>query len=169
MNDNEKTLNSFIASNYDKLKEYIRTANNGFINEDIFHETLIRCMSKFNETPNLNNEYLVWNFIPYFIKAYKTNAIREFQYYSNRNKVDCSFDEYEFSLNPYFGDSCSIETIIDYNMLFEKVKYEFGIETFEKFSDWMNGYTIEDINKIHSCNNSRYTIDKVRKFLRSHI
>ena len=78
-------LSNYIEANYDNIKtllkkEWFKMKHNNF-DEDIFHNTLIKCMDKFNSTMFNENEFMA-----YLVSSFKMNVIREENYFINSTK-----------------------------------------------------------------------------------
>ena len=123
-------------------------------NIDIFHDTLLKCIVKFNDNTDFND------FIPYFIKAFRINVIREDAYHYKSKRIDNS---------PMINEPLSnqdIETQIDFNLILCDVCERFGREYCNIFEDWLSGFTIKELNEMYLHINVRYVIDKIRLYLK---
>ena len=56
---------------------------------------------------------------------------------------------------------------IDFNIILEDIKTTFGVENYDKFMDWLENKTIQEINEAYNCKNSRYIIDKIKNYLKN--
>ena len=153
----EKLIQNYVNENYETLKkmmkkEYRKMERNEF-DEDIFHETLIKCMDIFK-----NKEILDENeFKAYLTTSFKINVIRNKQYHVNSMKTNDNIEDLDNIIDMKYN--------IDFNIILENVKTKFGEENYNKFIDWLENKTIQEINKDYNCNNSRYLIDKIRNFI----
>lgn len=152
---------SFINENYNEIKTLLkkecRKLKNLNFDEDVFHDTLIKCMIK-NETLNLSNE----KFISYLIVSFKTNIKRNKQYFINSKRYDGEIEDFNACNNMKSFDKNNI----DINKILEDVEKNFNEDVKNKFYDWcINQMTINEINNKYNCNNTRYLIDKVKKYI----
>lgn len=150
-------LNRYINSNYKSIKKMLkvewRKMETSEFDEDIFHDTLIKCMDKFNDKDFIEDEFRA-----YIVSSFKMNVIRSKQYYNVSMK---SNDDVETL------DSCiSNKLNVDYNIIIRDVREMFGDENCEKFLDWLENKSIKEINETYNCNNSRYLIDKIRNYVK---
>lgn len=151
-------LKNYIDKNYEVLKtlaqrEWYKTKCTDF-NEDTFHDTLIKCMDKFNNSSKFSD------FIPYFIKSFRINIIRESLYHINANRYDCMDDDIKDVLY-----ESHIENVIDYNTLLSDVCEKFGRTQCEMFEDWLNGFNIRELNEMYGLTTARYIIEKIRRYV----
>ena len=152
----------FIGKNYElikkSLKKELRKNRNLEFDEDVFHDTLLKCIEKYNELKFQTDE----EFIAYIIVSFKTNLKREKLYAVNAKRYDGEIEDFD----SVFEDNDS-KSNMDTNILIEKICKVFGEDTKNKMVDWLiNQMTIEEINNKYNCNNARYTIDKVKKFIK---
>lgn len=150
-------LNRYINSNYKSIKKMLkvewRKMETSEFDEDIFHDTLIKCMDKFNDKDFIEDEFKA-----YIVSSFKMNVIRSKQYYNVSMK---SNDDVETL------DSCiSNKLDVDYNIIIRDIRETFGDENCEKFLDWLENKSIKEINETYNCNNSRYLIDKIRNYVK---
>lgn len=157
MKTTHNELQKYINNHYNEIKRTLkkeyRKLNTSDFDEDIFHETLIKCIEIF-ETKETFNEN---DFMPYIITAFKTNVIRSAQYFSNSMKSNTDVENINVETNNKID--------IDFNLILNDVKNTFGYENYEKFMDWIENKSIKEINENYNCNNSRYIIDKIRNYI----
>ena len=150
-------INRFINENYNSLKSMMkrewRKLESTSFDEDIFHDTLLKCMDKFEEKEFNENDFKA-----YLTQSFKINVVRERLYYNNNMRSDTDVEIIE---KETFDVS-----YIDVNTILENVKSKFGNENYEKFLDWLDDKSIKEINEKHYCNNSRYIIDKIKDFIK---
>ena len=150
-------LNKYINSNYNviykMLKYEWRKMDSSDFDEDIFHETLIKCMDKFNEKSFDENEFKA-----YITSSFKMNVIRSKQYYNVSMKSDTDVETLDSCITNKFN--------CDFNTIVEDIKDTFGDESCEKFLDWLEDKSIKEINETYNCKNSRYLIDKIRSYVK---
>lgn len=146
-------MSKYINLNYEYIKMIV--SSNGTINEDVFHDTLIKCMDKFNNREEIKNN----DFVPYFVKSFKNNMLRN-KLYSNNSNIEFYEDIEQISI---IDNDCLSE--FDIEIILEDIRDKFGKDYNDKFIDWLDNLTISDINRKHNCKNSRYVIDKIRNYI----
>ena len=151
-------LKIYINENYDiiykMLKYEWRKMENIEFDEDIFHETLIKCMDKFNDRTFNENDFKA-----YLTSAFKMNVIRNKQYFNNAMKSNADVETLDSTITNQFN--------CDFNIIIEDVKEKFGEVECEKFLDWLENKSIKEINETYNCKNSRYLIDKIREYVKN--
>ena len=152
------TVNSiYINANYDNLKHILmcewRKISKAPFDEDIFHDTLLKCMSAFENKPIKNDG----EFKAYLVSAFKNNIFRDKAYHRNAKSMDIDVEAIQIPINPISN--------IDKDIIIEAVKKRFGEIPSQQFEDWMNGGTIQRINTKYNCTNARYTIENISKFV----
>lgn len=150
-------VNKYIDSNYNSIRKILyniwRTMDNDDFNEDIFHDTLIKCMDKFN-----NKQFIEEEFKAYIIASFKMNVIRSKQYFNVAMKSNEDIENINTILSDKFN--------VDFNIIIEDVKRKFGQNNCGKFMDWLENKSIKEINEIYNCNNTRYLIDKIKSYIK---
>lgn len=153
-------FNDFVNKSYDVLKNIaIKESNKRIINdsiEDIFHDTLIKCIKQLENKLMSESEY-----IAYFTKAIQINIIRETQYAYNLLKTDVE------DIENWDGEL--IETninSIDFKNILCNIEKTFNEQWKNVFQLWLNGLTIQDINEKLKIRNSRYIVDKVKEWVK---
>lgn len=153
----------FISENYELIKKSLKRdlRNNKSLNfdEDVFHDTILKCMEKHSEI-NFNNDD---EFIAYIIVSFKTNLKREKLYAVNSKRYDGEIEDFASE----FRDNNNNNSNIDINLLMDKIFEKFGEDTKNKaYDSIVCQMTIQEINKKYKCKNARYTIDKVKIFIK---
>lgn len=153
----------FISSNYELIKKSVKRDLRGNrkleFDEDVFHDTLLKCMEKYSDIKFNNDE----EFISYIIVSFKTNLKRDKLYAVNSKRYDGEIEDFESE----FKDISYEKTNIDTDNLINQINVEFGEDSKNKFVDWLiNQLTIKDINEKYNCNNSRYIIDKIKEYIK---
>lgn len=153
-----KELNDYVNINYKSLYKMLnyewRKMESIEFNEDIFHETLIKCMDKFNDKKFNENEFKA-----YITTSFKMNIIREKQYHVNLMKSDTDVETLNYFITNNFN--------CDFHIIMDGIKEKFGKLNYEKFLDWLENKTIKEINEKYKCNNTRYLIDKIKIFVKN--
>lgn len=152
----------FIGNNYElikkTLKKELRKNRNLEFDEDVFHDTLLKCIEKYDELKFQNDD----EFIAYIIVSFKTNLKRDKLYAVNAKRYDGEIEDFDSTFE-YDEPKLNMDT----NILIEKINKVFGEDTKNKMVDWLiNQLTIKEINKKYNCNNARYTIDKVKEYIK---
>lgn len=153
-------FNDFVNKSYDVLKNIaIKESNKRIINdsiEDIFHDTLIKCIKQLENKLMSESEY-----IAYFTKAIQINIIRETQYAYNLLKTDVEdIENWDGELTETNINS------IDFKNILCNIEKNFNEQWKNVFQLWLNGLTIQDINENLKIRNSRYIVDKVKEWVK---
>ena len=149
-------LSNYIEANYDDIKtllkkEWYKMKHKSF-DDDIFHNTLLKCMDKFNSSNFIEND-----FIAYLVSSFKTNVIREDNYFVNSTKDNKDVA----TIKKEVFDNCTI----DYENLLIDICENFNKEYANILEDWLNGCTIKELNQLYNKKNCRYIVDKIRKYI----
>lgn len=153
-------FNEYVAQHYDALKmiatkEVNKKICSDYI-EDIFHDTLIKCIKQLENKPMEQNEILA-----YFTRAIQVNIIRETKYAYNSLKTDgVEVEEWDENLN-----EMNISKI-DYQNILKDIESNFSTEWKNIFQLWSEGFTIQEINEKIQINNSRYIVDKLKIWIK---
>lgn len=153
-------FNELVAEQYDVLKK-IATKEGGKkicqdSIEDIFHDTLIKCIKQLENKLMEQNEILA-----YFTRAVQMNIIRETQYAYNSLKTDgVEIEEWDEDL-----DETNLSQI-DYQNILNDIETHFSKEWKNIFQLWCEGLTIQEINNKLTINNSRYIVDKLKQWVK---
>lgn len=152
----------FISQNYElikkTLKKELRKNRNLEFDEDVFHDTILKCMEKHSDM-KFNNEE---EFLSYIIVSFKTNLKREKLYAYNATKYDGEIDLTNLDIK----DTNYNKNNIDIDIILDKIEKEFGEDIANKAYDWIIcQLTIKEINEKYNCKNARYIIDKVKDFI----
>ena len=148
----------YINQNYNKLKNWLMWDWHQMsiepFDEDIFHDTLLKCIEKF-ENKDMENDS---EFVSYLRSAFKTNALREKLYFRNLQSADVPLENIYRPTTPNYN--------IDMKLVLEKVEKEFGKIACEQFQEWVEGSSIKELNEKYNCSNMRYVMDKIRQFVK---
>lgn len=126
-------------------------------NEDIFHDTLLKCIEKF-ENKDMENDS---EFVSYLRSAFKTNIMREKLYFRNLQSADVPLENIYKPTTPHYN--------IDMVLVLNKVEIEFGKLQCEQFQEWVEGASIKELNEKYNISNMRYVIDKIRKYVKKEL
>lgn len=153
------TIKDFISKNYHKLqkiaKREMRKKQSHLFDEDMFHDTLYKCMTQLDDTLLTTDEI-----IAYFTRAIQINIVRESLYACNKLKSD---EEYTEDDEPIITNSCIPS--IDYKNILDNIKNTFDLEYQVVFRMWSEGYTVKEINDELKIKTARYKIDKIKEWL----
>lgn len=153
-------FNEYVAEHYDVLQKIAtKEANKKICSdyiEDIFHDTLIKCIKQLENKPMELNELLA-----YFTRSVQVNIVRETQYAYNSLKTD------DVEIEEWDEDLDEINTShIDYHNILNDIENTFSNEWKNIFQLWTEGLTIQEINKELNVSNSRYIVDKLKKWVK---
>lgn len=150
----------FISKYYYKLKkdfkENIWDDKLGVENEDIFHDTLIKCKEHL-ENISSNEERL-----KYLYKSLSQNIIREYKYARRRCRGDVE------CLNKLDGGDDIDEIEIDIELAYDAIKKRYGEITAELLMKFCEGWEENRLNIEYKINNSAYIIRKSFNFLKEY-
>lgn len=159
MKTNHDYIQEYINNQYENIKKMLkkeyRKIESSEFDEDIFHETLIKCIDIFKNKETFDDN----EFKAYLTASFKTNVIRDKQYHVNSMKSDVNIENIDN--NAIYKDN------IDFSLVIEDIKITFGYENYEKFMDWLENKSIQEINETYNCKNSRYIIDKIRNYIKN--
>ena len=154
------SFNEFMETNYDILRNILlkewRHRSNAPFDEDLFHDTLIKCMDKF---PN-SDEKSESDFIAYTVKAFQYNFCRKRLYHDVSKNVDAEVEHIQIE--------SKMKLDIDIDIVLEYVKSQFGELPALQFADWINDQTIKQLNAKYNCTNARHVIDRIRVAVYEH-
>lgn len=150
----------FIANNYDKIKNNISNESikklGVIIDEDIFHDTLLKCIKTCNKLDLTIDQLSNYIFI-----SYKTNYLRELEYARNKNRDDVDISTI---------DDCKLDRIdIDYNKIRDIIVGRFGESEWKLFEDYIYGASISDISKECCEKGLYYRFNKIKNYTKQFI
>lgn len=159
MNNDCNKIFTLVESKYDKIKQQftmaVRKSLKVDFNEDVFHDTILKCSEK--EWPeDVTDEQL----LNYLFMAYRTNLIRESQYAYNKNTVITD----EFPEIPHND----IEENYEYYDLINQIKSyiikQYNAKTYEECYDRVvYGKSIKKLEDEYQDTNLRYKLNKIKK------
>lgn len=150
-----------LQDKYVKIKSQFaiayKTSTGETLNEDVFHDTLIKCAETLHEkgTNGMTEE----NLINYLYIAFKTNMLREKIYAYNKNKVNVDIDETIPYIDnfEYWNMRCEIKKFI--------IKY-FDEKTFEECCEWIiDRKSVTEIEQKYNDKNLYYKFAKIKKLI----
>lgn len=153
------TINEVIEKQYAYIlkccKHECVKNNKVAFDEDVFHDTLLKCIEQLN-----NKELKQEDVIAYIISSFKTNILRDGQYARNSKKSDN--DPYIIII------PVSEKNKIDIGLVKEQLYSVFETLEADIFSDWLEGYTIKELNEKYEIKNARYIIDQIKDYIKQY-
>lgn len=151
-----------IATKYEVIKTFCKnvyhhsTGEN--FNEDIFHDTLIKCMETLNDETCKNMDDT--SLIKYTYSAYKTNMIREKQY--SRTKLTTYTDKL-----PDVLIYDNIETNDILNNIHNRIVELYDEQTYDEFYDWIfNNKSVKEIETEYNDTKLTYKFKKINTIIK---
>lgn len=149
-------LFNYINHNYNKIKtllkkEWYKIKQTQF-DDDIFHDTLLKCIEKFDNTNFVESEFMA-----YIVRSFQNNTLRNDMYFINTKR-----DEKEITT---IKQTIEYKDSIDIDMLYNNISSKFSLVYCKIFSDWLEGRTIKDLNQKYNKTNCRYIIDKIKQYI----
>ena len=148
---------SFIAEKYDEIKGGIdkesRKSWSKPIDEDVFHDTILKCVEKIRFNDLTPQQVLNYVFI-----SYKTNYIREQQYARNAMSVDVKITD---DMRGY-----DIPDTPDYEIIKEAVIKEFGEKEWSLFEDYIRGTKVSELERSDGEKGLYYRFNKIRAYIK---
>ena len=146
----------WIAKIYNELKEGLnresRKCWSKLLDEDIFHDTIIKCIDTCKE-----NELTPEQLKNYIFISYKRNYIREQEYVRNKNRSDLP-EGYDISVLDDIN--------IDYEFVKKKVIEVFGEDEWRLFEDYIYGSKVSDIERDNSEKGFYYRFNKIKNYVK---
>ena len=158
-NERDITFMNYIGENYESLKRKLKRVHNGYkevlFDEDVFQDTILKVNESLKERLLSKEVYE-----KYFCQSFKRNLLREKLYHFN-SKTDKVYDFEE--LNVF--DNKFIESEIDFNLVVETLKEEFGDKLTEIYIDWLKGYKVKELIEKYKVKSCYYHINKMTEFI----
>lgn len=153
-------VREFISKEYTLLKknakyEWRRKSNDEF-NEDVFHDTLVKCISQLNDKLMTKEEL-----IAYFVGAFQINCLRENMYACNSKRSDEEVEGINID-----GETTIKSLSIDYKMILKKIQLVFGEEYEKIFKLSMEGYSVKEITEETNYKTVRYKLDVIKNWIK---
>lgn len=153
-------ITNYVAMCYNDLKAILirewRKKSQAPFDEDIFHDTLLNCLDKF---PN-DDTKTIQDFQLYVRKAFNMNFFREKAYHRNSKDADINLET--------INQTVTVRFTLDSELILDYVKSKYPEVQYLQFKDWMDGYTIMELNKKYECLNARYHIDIIKQDVREY-
>ena len=160
--DDKSPFMKMIEREYKTIsKNYFKTVANKNLskedNEDIFHDTIIKC-DKLLKGKDINEDEMK----SYLYKSLKTNGYREAEYYRNKKKFNCEFN----CEIPEFNESPIQEIRYDLNQIQTYIRDKYGQDMLDIIDKRMEGYTIKELEESTGKKGLNYKINKILKKVR---
>lgn len=159
-NENDTTFMDFIGKNYESIKKKLKRLHNGYkevlFDEDIFQDTILKVNESLKEKQFPNEVYE-----KYFCESFKRNLLREKLYHFN-SMTDKVYDFEDIDIS----DNKFIESEIDFKLVVETLKKEFGEKFTEIYIDWLKGYKIKELIEKYDVKSCYYHINKMDEFIK---
>lgn len=156
--DDKSPFMKMIEREYETVsKNYFKTVANKNLsreeNEDIFHDTIIKC-DKLLEGRDINEDEMKL----YLYKSLRTNGYREAEYYRNKEKLNCEI--------PELNEPPTQETQYDLKQIQTFIRDKYGQDMLDIINKRMEGYTIKELEKSTGKKGLNYKINKILKKVR---
>lgn len=154
--DKSEIYLGWVAEMYEELKRGLNTESQRCwsrpIDEDIFHDTIIKCIDTCK-----GNELTVDQLRNYIFISYKRNYVREQEYARNKNKVELPKD---------FDIESLDESGVDYQFIKSKVIETFGENEWKLFEDYIYGAKISEIERDSQEKGLYYRFNKIKSYVK---
>ncbi len=159
-NESSITFMNYIEENYYSIKRKLKRIHNGYkevlFDEDVFQDTILKVNESLKEKQFPKEVYE-----KYFCQSFKRNLLREKLYHFNSmtDKV-YDFEDVDRSEEKF------IESEVDFNLIVEVLRAEFGDKFTEIYVDWLKGYKIKELIDKYNVKSCYYHIDKMTEFIK---
>ena len=159
-NENNITFMNYIGENYESIKRKLKRVHNGYkevlFDEDIFQDTILKVNESLKE-----KQFPIEVYEKYFCESFKRNLLREKLYHFN-SMTDKVYDFEDIDIS----DDKFIESGIDFKLVVETLKAEFGEKFTEIYIDWLKGYKIKELIDKYDVKSCYYHINKMDDFIK---
>ena len=159
-NESSITFMNYIEENYYSIKRKLKRIHNGYkevlFDEDVFQDTILKVNESLKEKQFPKEVYE-----KYFCQSFKRNLLREKLYHFNSmtDKV-YDFEDVDRSEEKF------IEFDVDFNLVLEILRAEFGDKFTEIYVDWLKGYKIKELIDKYNVKSCYYHINKMTEFIK---
>ena len=147
----------YVSKNYFTIRDRVNKESLKLfrreLDEDVFHDTLLKCDKKFDKDDK--------QIINYIFISYKTNYLRELEYARNKNKEDVEVNDLEL-----LDRDCDLT---DYTTIQDLIINKFGEHEWDLFEEYIAGNSISDISKNHKEKGLYYRFNKIKLFTKRYI
>ena len=160
-NERDITFMNYIEENYYSIKRKLKRIHNGYkevlFDEDVFQDTILKVNESLKDKRFSNEVYE-----KYFCNSFKRNLLREKLYHFNSmtDKV------YDFE-NVDVPEEKFIESEIDFKLVVEVLKTEFGDKLTEVYVDWLKGYKVKELIEKYEIKSCYYHISQMNEFIKN--
>ena len=159
----EKDINfmNYIEENYESLKRKLKRVHNGYkevlFDEDVFQDTILKVDESLKGKQCSKEVYE-----KYFCQSFKRNLLREKLYHFNSmtDKV------YDFENVDIFNDEF-IESEIDFKLVVETLKKEYGEVLTDIYIDWLKGYKVKELIEKYNVKSCYYHINRMNEYIKN--
>lgn len=160
-NESNITFMNYIEENYESIKRKLKRIHNGYkevlFDEDVFQDTIL----KVNESLK-DKQFTKEVYEKYFCGSFKRNLLREKLYHFN-SMTDKVYDFEDVDVL----DDKFIESGIDFNLVVEALKDEYGDKLTAVYIDWLKGYKIKELIEKYGVKSCYYHIEKMTEFIKN--
>ena len=160
-NESDITFMNYIEENYEVIKRKLKKVHNGYndvlFDEDVFQDTILKVNESLKGKQCSKEVYE-----KYFCGSFKRNLLRDKLYHFNSmtDKV-WDFEEVDVFENKF------IESEIDFKLVIETLKEEFGEKLTAVYIDWLKGYKIKELIEKYNVKSCYYHIEKMNGFIKN--
>lgn len=151
------TINYVVSNSYNRIRTCAKNEWKKYhastFDEDLFHDTIIKCMETLDKKELQENEIMA-----YINSSFKTNILRDTQYARNIKKNED--DPYQIVI------PISDKPKIDIDIVREDIANVFTESESDMFNDWLDGMTIKEINEKYESSKARYIIDRIKEYIK---
>lgn len=155
------TFMNYIEENYEVIKRKLKKVHNGYndvlFDEDVFQDTILKVDESLKGKQCSKEVYE-----KYFCGSFKRNLLREKLYHFNSmtDKV-YDFEDVDVFENKF------IESVIDFNLVIETLRKEYGDDLTEIYISWLKGYKIKELIEKYNVKSCYYHINKMNDFIKN--
>ena len=159
-NESNITFMNYIEENYYSIKRKLKEIHNGYkevlFDEDVFQDTILKVNESLKE-----KQFTKEVCEKYFCESFKRNLLREKLYHFNSmtDKV-YDFEEVDEPEDKF------IEFGIDFKLVVERLKAEFGDSLTEIYIDWLKGYKVKELIEKYNVKSCYYHVNRMNDFVK---
>ena len=162
-NESNITFMNYIEKNYYSIKRKLKTIHNGYkevlFDEDVFQDTIL----KVNESLK-DKQFTKEVYEKYFCESFKRNFLRERLYHFN-SMTDKVYDFEDVDV----PEEKFIESEIDFKLIVEVLKAEFGDKFTEININYLKRYKIKELIAKYNVKSCYYHIGKMTEFIQNYL